>query len=322
MAGNLFVFPRQIGFDGPTVQPGSKLTFTQTETTTPQDTFTDVALTIANSNPVIADANGVFAAIYFNPSFVDYRVKFDDTDDVLIYQVDGIPASQAGQTLTLTAAAPFIDLIESDASANNGVWRIGVNSEQLTIQVGNDALSVFVDIVAIDRTTNTVDTVNFKPTTLQRNGVDVRQIFGAEKTANETVNTDIVVSDDADLSFSLAAGTYEITYLLIFHATTTAGMGFQWQLNYTGTTTRSARLPITRRINSADDTVKTIGVINQTTSVGTISTSSGSPDYVLETVSAVFSDTGTLSIQWAQNSSNGDNLNVLDSSYLIARRLN
>ena len=179
MAGNLFVLPRQVPIDSGVVVPGAKATFTKTGTTTPQDTFTDIALTTAHANPVVADSNGVFAAIYFNASFVDYRLKLTDASDVLIYQVDDVPASQsAGQSLTLTAAAPFIDFIESDASANNGVWRIAVNSEQLTIKLGNDALSSFTDILTVDRTANTVDIINLKPTTLQQNGVNLGVVTG------------------------------------------------------------------------------------------------------------------------------------------------
>ncbi len=173
MAGNLFVFPRPIAFDVGVVQPGAKLTFTLTGTTTPQNTYTDVDLTTPHANPVVADAEGLFSPIYMDPSFDDYRVKYTDSADVLIYQDDDIPASQSGQSLTLTAAVPFIDLIENDASANNGVWRIAVNSEQMTIKVGNDALSAFTDIVTIDRTANTVDTVDFLPTTLNHNGTAV-----------------------------------------------------------------------------------------------------------------------------------------------------
>ena len=69
MAGNLFVLPKQVPIDAGVVLPGSKLTFTQTGTTTPQNTYTDVDLTTPHSNPVVADSDGVFAAIYFDPSF-------------------------------------------------------------------------------------------------------------------------------------------------------------------------------------------------------------------------------------------------------------
>ena len=173
MAGNLFTFPKPIGWDAGVVQAGSKLTFTATGTTNAQNTFTDLALTVAHANPVVADSEGIFAPIYLDATLPDYRVKYTDSADVLIYQVDDVPASQSGESQTLTGTAPFLNLIETDAAANNGVWRSGVNSEQLTIQLGNDALSSFVDVFTIDRTANTVDTINLKPTTLQHNGVTI-----------------------------------------------------------------------------------------------------------------------------------------------------
>jgi len=173
MAGNLFQFPKAIAWDAGAVQAGAKLTFTATGTTNAQNTYTDLALSVASSNPVVADSEGVFAPIYLDPILPDYRVKYTDSADTLIYQVDDVPASQSGSSLTLTGAAPFLNLIENDASANNTVWRLNVNSEQLALQVGNDALSAFVDIFTVDRTANTVDTVNFKPTTLQHNGIQI-----------------------------------------------------------------------------------------------------------------------------------------------------
>lgn len=46
--------------------PGSKLTFYLVATTTKAAIYTDAACTIAHANPVIADNNGEFAAIYLN----------------------------------------------------------------------------------------------------------------------------------------------------------------------------------------------------------------------------------------------------------------
>lgn len=144
---------------------------------------------------------------------------------------------------------------------------------------------------------------------------------GVEKSSNETINTDTVLSDDADLTLPLVIGTYEVEFLILFYATTTAGMGFQYRLNYTGTLTRSIRLPISRRFNGTDDRVLTLGVINQTTNTGNISTSSVSADYTFEKATIVVSTAGVLSIQWAQNSSEANNLNVLSGSYLKVTRI-
>jgi len=173
MSGNIFTLPRIVAIDNGVVVPGAKLIFTATGTSTPQAVYTDKALTTPHSDPVEADAQGLFPVIYMNPSDGDFRVELTDANDVLIWIEDDVPASQAGQNLILTAAAPYIDLIETDASANNGVWRVYVNSEQLKIQVGNDAKDTFVDAVVIDRTANTVDTINLKGTANQSNGLTV-----------------------------------------------------------------------------------------------------------------------------------------------------
>lgn len=47
---------------------GAQLFFFATGTGTPQDTFQDVGLTVPNTNPVIADANGRFGSVWLIPS--------------------------------------------------------------------------------------------------------------------------------------------------------------------------------------------------------------------------------------------------------------
>jgi len=159
MAGNLFYYPRIVAIHNGVVVPGAKLVFTATGTSTPQAVYTDVALTTPHDDPVEADSNGVFDPIYMDPSDGDFRVELTDANDVQLQLDNDIPASQAGQNLILTAAAPYIDLIESDASSNNGVWRVYANSEQLKVQLGNDAKDSFADVIVIDRTANNGDTL-------------------------------------------------------------------------------------------------------------------------------------------------------------------
>jgi len=186
MAGNLYQFPRAIAFDVGVVQPGARLTFTATNTTTPQNTYTDIALTVAHANPVVANSEGLFAPIYLDPSLPDYRVNYTDSFDVLIYQDDDVPAGQGGDSLTLTGVAPFFDIVESDAAANNTTWRVQANSEQLLIQVANDALTLFTNILTVDRIEQTVDIVNFLPTNLQHNGNTIPAITNGSFTATLT----------------------------------------------------------------------------------------------------------------------------------------
>lgn len=154
MAGSLFVLPRVTPLNGSVGVPLSKLTFSRTGTTTAQDTYTDSALTTPNENPVVADANGMFPKIYLDPSTgYDYRVKWTTSADVLIWQEDDIKAGNTvSASYTLTDTAPYIDLIETDATANNGGWRIQANNEQLIIYAMDDAKAVFTALLTLTRT--------------------------------------------------------------------------------------------------------------------------------------------------------------------------
>ena len=176
MPGQLFNLPKAVPLNVGAIVSGGKLTFSQTGTATAQNTYTDAALTVASSNPVVADSNGVFAPIYLDPSLPDYRVLLTDSADVTTYQVDDVPAGvETALNFTVTDAAPYYDLIESDASAGNGKWRIQAQGEQLLIYAANDALSVFTPVVTVDRTGTTVDTVNFAPTSFQINAATIYQ---------------------------------------------------------------------------------------------------------------------------------------------------
>ena len=65
---------------------GAKLNFYEAGTTTRLATYTDSALSVAHTNPVVADGNGVFAAIYLQNK--EYKIVLTDSDDVVIWTVD------------------------------------------------------------------------------------------------------------------------------------------------------------------------------------------------------------------------------------------
>lgn len=65
---------------------GAKLNFYLTGTTTRADTFTDNALSVAHTNPVVADASGRFAPIYLVAR--QYKVVFTDASDVTLWTFD------------------------------------------------------------------------------------------------------------------------------------------------------------------------------------------------------------------------------------------
>ncbi len=65
---------------------GGKLFYFDTDGTTPKATFSDTALTIANTNPVILDSSGRAGNIFLATG--GYVVTLKDSDDVVIFTAD------------------------------------------------------------------------------------------------------------------------------------------------------------------------------------------------------------------------------------------
>ena len=74
-----FVIPTVDVGSGIKPSSGAKLSFFETGTSTPKDTFTTPAATVANTNPVISDSNGVFPDIFIEGI---YKVILTDKNDV------------------------------------------------------------------------------------------------------------------------------------------------------------------------------------------------------------------------------------------------
>lgn len=141
----LFTLPRVISL------PGAKLTFTQTLTSTPQNTYQDNARVTPHANPVVADANGVFAPIFLDPTLPDYRVKLTTSANVLIYQEDGIPSNQNTQQSTrLESTNPNLVLYDTDGTANQRKYRMRAAGNSLVFEALNDAESVATTFFSIE----------------------------------------------------------------------------------------------------------------------------------------------------------------------------
>lgn len=96
----LFTLPKQVPINS-AGQPLAlaKAYFYRAGTTTPQNVYTTADLSVAHAHPVVADAAGVFPAIYFNTgASYDYRVQVKTSADVLIYDEDDIPKAGLTQT--------------------------------------------------------------------------------------------------------------------------------------------------------------------------------------------------------------------------------
>lgn len=112
-----FVLPRQqiVDANGDPVS-GARVTFFEPATTNPKDVYSDEALSIPTSQPVIADAAGMLPRLYMNGK---YKVTVKDADDVLIFTEDNcdfglssaigiseaLPIEAGGTNATTPAAA-------------------------------------------------------------------------------------------------------------------------------------------------------------------------------------------------------------------------
>lgn len=79
-------------------------------------------------------------------------------------------ASASGQAINVLSAAPGTAWVETDAAANNQRWDVEVGSEQWCLRVVNDAIGAASNIMCVDRTGITVDTINLTATNVQANG--------------------------------------------------------------------------------------------------------------------------------------------------------
>lgn len=81
----LFTLPHQVLLSNSgALIPGAKAYFYAAGTATPLSVYTEYTLTTPHSNPVVADGDGRFAAIYYDPA-QDYKVVLKNASDVEIY---------------------------------------------------------------------------------------------------------------------------------------------------------------------------------------------------------------------------------------------
>ena len=144
MAGR-FYLPRSTAFDanGDPIS-GAKLEFFESGTTTPLDTFSDDALTVANANPVIADSAGRFGDIFLQQA--DYKVTLSDADDNVIWTSDPVradsPKSSDVREVTTTTVLDTSDdgkLITADATSGAFIITLpaaatAANGYEVTVQ--------------------------------------------------------------------------------------------------------------------------------------------------------------------------------------------
>lgn len=123
MAGSLVVLARQSPLNGGTTVPGAQLFVYDAGTTTKRAIHTTPALAIEHDNPLDADANGRFPAVYVNPLGGPYKTVLapqGDTDPPAspFWTEDNIPS-------VAPAAFGILSNYADDAAAAAGGVQIG-----------------------------------------------------------------------------------------------------------------------------------------------------------------------------------------------------
>ncbi len=150
----LFTLPGQTAFNNLEVVPFARLYFYQTGTSTPQPVYTTEALNVAHASPVEADADGLFPAIYLDPTLPSYRATLNDGNDVLIKQWDGVPSTQGvQQAVRLESTNPYLFWYDTDGTANLRKYRARASGSSWEVQLANDAENVFTTILQYDAST-------------------------------------------------------------------------------------------------------------------------------------------------------------------------
>lgn len=123
----------------------------------------------SHTNPIVADANGLFPAIYIDTdSGYDLRVILKTSADVTIYDEDNIPrsttsllASTFADSITVSGSEPRIILNETDGGANVKKYDIDVNGSVLAIRTRTDADGTGKDVLVVARTGTTVSSMQY-----------------------------------------------------------------------------------------------------------------------------------------------------------------
>lgn len=92
---------------------------------------------------------------------------------------DGVNRLQVRGYLGIIDSAPRWHLFETDAPANEGLWRCLASAGDLTWQTGTDAYGGFVTFMSVNRTGTTVDAVNLTGTAITLNGAVTATTFTA-----------------------------------------------------------------------------------------------------------------------------------------------
>lgn len=246
MIGIPVTVPR-LGFP---ITSGLQAFFYAPGTTTKQNTYTTSALSVTNSNPMVADANGLFAAIYLDPA-LGYKIVVAPSTDTdpptsAIFTQDNfyLPTMRLPQVLskvaadspyTVTSADGFDVLILCDCTAGAitvaPYTAIGNTGKKITvIKTDSSANAVTIDPSGsqtwgpsttrtlsrqYDVSTGESDNANWRELTKPTAGRNVLQMVTATY-ATETTNNTSTYADTGLTASITPAATTSVILALVF----------------------------------------------------------------------------------------------------------
>jgi hypothetical protein len=330
------------------VQPGLLMWTYAAGTSTPTTTWTDITGVTPNSNPIQLGSNGRLPNVsVWQQGGVPIKIQFSTNAGTVgspvfgnqvgptFDQVSGIndpastlsslanAASGSGADLVANAVRSY-DIFSSMRAANVPSLTAG---ETLIVfaeggsAVGDNLAGSFYWSPSSSVADDGVNVI--KPAAVgSGNGRYIRlsqnNLYYSAFKAASTQRTNNTISNDPDLALVIgAAGTYELTMTLFFTGISSGAQGIQWQLAYTGTVTNSG-LTGNGLVNGAASTSRTTGFATPY-AFATINTSGFDWYYVAGTVTV--SNSGTINLQWAQNTTSANATQLSLMSRLSARKI-
>lgn len=115
---------------------------------------------------------------------------FDSPSNVQFTR-QGTGSTPSTASVAITSGAPIFVLNETAASANNRLWAISAQSESMLFRAWDDAGGSFNTFLQVDRTSTTIDTVNFPTGTLNYAGLEIgyKNLVDNIQNGNYTIQT-------------------------------------------------------------------------------------------------------------------------------------
>lgn len=301
---------------------GAKLYFYQTGTSTPQDTYSSYTLAggTENTNPVVADSNGVFPVIWLGRT-TRYRVLLTTSADVPFanYPIDdvgpdtatllGAPSIASSNTLTgswqkIQNAEPRLIIDETDAGTDKRLWDLEAQAGVLSLRTRTDADGSGVTVWKATRSSGTAVSALNIPLPLTGLSVPVIDYLTADGTSSSTTLA------NSSLSIAIDASTYAYFAYELYAPIYGGAGGISFNMNYSGTYTGSGVSNTMGRAvyNGVGTTLMALALqSNATTSMYSTATLAGTnpQDYLhlIGTLKAL--SNGNLSFSFGLNSASG-----------------